>query len=758
MRSVATDREQGPTGCRSGTKQRPGEVRQEARCPENEPVPLKKGFVFGRIPFSCPGGIGLDRRLFRVSPKDGFVTESIHMKSADRLQSFLSSPGLPGILILVFLLPLLPLAGDSSAGAAEGDSILWMTSDLEGYLSGCECPTGFSAGISAVLPALAERNRLSEPLVDLGGYREPSRSDSLLEGYLDQAAQLLGYSAMIAVSSDLRDGNRAFRQRARALPISLAASVSDRRFFRNPAGEGQVVVLEAGSRQLALASMFGAGESARIGESGNGNLESTTSGEILAVLDAADADFRILVFRGGIDEFSEGLEEMDSGSPMPDMLVLTGQDSPAYGLATGGLQGQMTTADGDLPWFSLSPRGNALGRLTISAGGSVNVAIRELERGISPEDESLLTMAAAYVDDLVDAALKAAGRTRSPLSAETESAVLDADYWFPFGCRDCEDFLWNTVPELERTSGRNIEIHEWNTSDPDSFEALMSELERRETTLRFIPVMIVGDDILQGDDEIKNGLEALAFNQTASGFGESGRQVRWEPGAVFLAGLLDGVNPCAFSAMVFLISALALAGRSKQTMLAIGLFYAFGVFLSYGLIGAGLLGGLKSVVVDSGLRNVLEYSLAAFLIVLAALSAMDGWKLSRGRNDLTLKLPEKLSRRVHLIIRDSVRSGAAAGGSFLLGVVVALIELGCTGQVYLPTIAWMIARNSGAAPWLWLIIYNTAFIIPLLIVFVVSYRGVTAVRLAAAFRRRGALVKYSTAGLFVLLALFVLLT
>ncbi len=54
----------------------------------------------------------------------------------------------------------------------------------------------------------------------------------------------------------------------------------------------------------------------------------------------------------------------------------------------------------------------------------------------------------------------------------------------------------------------------------------------------------------------------------------------------------------------------------------------------------------------------------------------------------------------------------------------------------------MIARGEGSSPWLWLVVYNTAFIIPLLIVFVVSYKGVSA-------------VKYVTAGLLVVLAIVV---
>ncbi len=334
-------------------------------------------------------------------------------------------------------------------------------------------------------------------------------------------------------------------------------------------------------------------------------------------------------------------------------------------------------------------------------------------------------------------------------------------YWYPYGCKSCEDFLWNTVPDLERRTGGMLQITEKDTGNPEAFEELLRLMDEKDLELESIPVMLIADTVLQGDDEIKSGLEILMRGSSLiTERGDNSRQlsVRWELGAIFLAGLLDGVNPCAFSAMVFLVSALAMAGRSKRTMLAIGMFYAVGIFITYSLIGAGLLGGLRRVAVDSGLRNILEWLLAGFLLLLSLLSVVDGVKISRGRSNLILKLPDKLSKRVHRLIREEVRSGAAAGGAFLLGAVVALIELGCTGQVYLPTIAWMISRGDGALPWLWLLLYNSAFIIPLFIVFAVSYRGVSAVKLAAVFRKRGASLKFLTAGLLALLSFVLIIT
>jgi hypothetical protein len=70
----------------------------------------------------------------------------------------------------------------------------------------------------------------------------------------------------------------------------------------------------------------------------------------------------------------------------------------------------------------------------------------------------------------------------------------------------------------------------------------------------------------------------------------------------------------------------------------------------------------------------------------------------------------------------------------------------------------MISRGSGSSAWGWLLVYNAAFILPLLTVFVISYKGISAARLARVFRERAAVVKLATAGLFLLMAVLVALT
>ena len=87
--------------------------------------------------------------------------------------------------------------------------------------------------------------------------------------------------------------------------------------------------------------------------------------------------------------------------------------------------------------------------------------------------------------------------------------------------------------------------------------------------------------------------------------------------------------------------------------------------------------------------------------------------------------------------------------AFVSGMVVSLLELACTGQVYLPTICFVVgvpAMRAHAV--LYLGLYNLMFVVPLIVVFVLAYFGVSSGRLAEWTQRHVALVKLLISLLF----------
>ncbi len=100
-----------------------------------------------------------------------------------------------------------------------------------------------------------------------------------------------------------------------------------------------------------------------------------------------------------------------------------------------------------------------------------------------------------------------------------------------------------------------------------------------------------------------------------------------------------------------------------------------------------------------------------------------------------------------VFISDPIIAAAATG------FVVSFLELGCTGQVYLPTILFVSSvqelRMHAVAC---LAIYNVMFIVPLLTIFALVYFGTRSERLSWWFQQHVAQVKLATSLLFFILA------
>ncbi|MFP4377865.1 MAG: cytochrome c biogenesis CcdA family protein [Spirochaetales bacterium] len=223
-------------------------------------------------------------------------------------------------------------------------------------------------------------------------------------------------------------------------------------------------------------------------------------------------------------------------------------------------------------------------------------------------------------------------------------------------------------------------------------------------------------------------------------------------GAVLLAGLVDGLNPCAFTLIVFLVSSLAVGGRRRRDIATIGLSFSAGVFAAYVGLGFGALGALKVIMQLSNLANIVRLSAVLVPVLLAVVSLYDARMLATDRKDaVLLRLPKRLSDRAHAAVRTKRRRGFVGLGSFALGLSVSLLELVCTGQVYLPTLVYLSNQGSRQAQFL-LLGYNLAFVTPLLVVVLAMWSGADSQRLAMWARRNAAATKFALAAVFILLS------
>jgi uncharacterized membrane protein YuzA (DUF378 family) len=174
-----------------------------------------------------------------------------------------------------------------------------------------------------------------------------------------------------------------------------------------------------------------------------------------------------------------------------------------------------------------------------------------------------------------------------------------------------------------------------------------------------------------------------------------------------------------------------------------GHWFAVGVYLTYLAVGLGFYKVLDSVRGEYAVVSRWAYVLTALLCgVLAIFSFLDYVKARRGRiEDMALVMPEGLRQRVRAVIWRSSSARAFVPVALATGAVVSLMELACTGQIYLPVLV-----SLASAP------ESRMETLPLAVVFVLVYFGTTSLQLGLFLRRHTAIVKLGTALLFAALA------
>ena len=207
---------------------------------------------------------------------------------------------------------------------------------------------------------------------------------------------------------------------------------------------------------------------------------------------------------------------------------------------------------------------------------------------------------------------------------------------------------------------------------------------------------------------------------------------RWTLPTVLLAGIVDGLNPCSFAIMISLAGILAIGGRKRRARIIGGLAFCAGTFVTYMLMGLGLMQALKALEGLHILHDVVMVVLALSLFVLSFLSFRDALKFKKVPvfSVVTLKLPEGVKVLIRKIAMESWSGPAVALAGFGCAFLVTLLDALCTGQVYVPVLA-LISREPGA----WrsvalLALYNLAFIVPLVAVFVLASRTTDAFQMA----------------------------
>jgi cytochrome c biogenesis protein CcdA len=212
---------------------------------------------------------------------------------------------------------------------------------------------------------------------------------------------------------------------------------------------------------------------------------------------------------------------------------------------------------------------------------------------------------------------------------------------------------------------------------------------------------------------------------------------------VIVAGLVDGINPCAFAVMVFLLVSIMSIG-SKKRALKVGIVYIGAVFIFYFLSGLGLF----ALVQVSGFSTAFAIIAATVAFVAGAIMIKEA--LSGGSGDW-LVIPESKKATINRYIEEATLPAA-----FVLGILVGMFELPCTGGIYLAIISLISQKMTMMEGLPLLLLYNILFVLPLIIILAIVYFGLPPERLETWRTENRVIVRLAMGCLMIVIGIIVI--
>ncbi len=357
---------------------------------------------------------------------------------------------------------------------------------------------------------------------------------------------------------------------------------------------------------------------------------------------------------------------------------------------------------------------------------------------------------------------------------------VDMAYFYLKGCPKCDraSYLLNYIgKKYPRLNVTRIDL---NTDDGKRLnETLSTRLNLPPEKRLIAPSIFIGNDSLSPEEITEDRVGALVEKYEKAGESavlkvEQGEVKQAEEAiverfksfgvfAILLAGLVEGLNPCALATLVFFISYLTMIGGKRREILMVGIGFSVSSFMTHLLLGVGILSFIQHFSFFPFFTRVVYAITFVISILLAVLSLYDYVQLKKGRPaKMTLQVPDFLKKKIHRIIRT--RSGefdtdqAKSPVRFLLvavliGSIVTLLQSTCTSQVYLPTLLFVtnVPSLKGSAV-SYLTLYNLVYIVPLIAIFGITYWGVSSERLSFLLQKRASTIKLITCLFFFALA------
>ena len=188
-------------------------------------------------------------------------------------------------------------------------------------------------------------------------------------------------------------------------------------------------------------------------------------------------------------------------------------------------------------------------------------------------------------------------------------------------------------------------------------------------------------------------------------------------------GFLDGIHPCAIAILIFFIAFLLTLQRNVKSIFFLGAVYIFVIFLTYLGVGVGLFSGIMFF----GQHHFFAKLGSWLLIILGLISIKDYFFPNL---PIHLRMPKAPGDKAkELLIKATLPAIIVA--AFLVG----LCSIPCVGGIYVAITSLLASQTTYFVGFLYLILYNVMFVMPLIILLLLAANPLTLAKIAE-FRQK----------------------
>lgn len=213
---------------------------------------------------------------------------------------------------------------------------------------------------------------------------------------------------------------------------------------------------------------------------------------------------------------------------------------------------------------------------------------------------------------------------------------------------------------------------------------------------------------------------------------------------VLSTGLLDSLNPCAISLLLIYIALMFTLEKERKAILVFGAFYIGAIYLTYFLLGLGLLRvfhlfGVPGLILQIG----------AWLAILFGILNLKEYFFPN--LPVHIRMPYSVRQKA-----NDIAYKASIPAAIMLGALVGITEFPCSGAVYLTIVAYLQAKETLLSGAIYLAIYNLMFVLPLVIIYLVASNRIIVEKIINTQERLGKKMHLLLAALMLALGTFLI--